>query len=255
MSKLAEDDRFLDFSDFGRPIARILVKRLINSNVTAIHYTFIFGLCGLIAASFIYTGMNKAAGIFLILKSIFDAADGEVARLKKSPSYVGRYLDSIFDIILNVILIFVIGLLSQSGWFLALNAFLLIQIQGTLYNYYYVILRNKLVGGDTTSKIFEKKSPTAFEGESQRNVNVLYHLYLVLYGAFDRIIYTLDNNAHKAERLPNWFMTILSFYGLGFQLLMMAIFLWFNRIEFIIPYFLFSSIMIPVLILTRKAVL
>ena len=43
------------------------------------------------------------APFFIILKSIIDAADGELARIKKTPSYTGRYLDSIFDIILNLI--------------------------------------------------------------------------------------------------------------------------------------------------------
>ena len=38
------------------------------------------------------------------MKSILDAADGELARIKMTPSYSGRYLDSIFDILLNLIL-------------------------------------------------------------------------------------------------------------------------------------------------------
>ena len=40
--------------------------------------------------------------MFIILKSIIDAADGELARVKQTPSYAGRYLDSVFDIILNL---------------------------------------------------------------------------------------------------------------------------------------------------------
>ena len=52
----------------------------------------------------------------------------------------------------------------------ALLAFIGIQLQGTLYNYYYVILRNKSVGGDATSKIFEYKTPKALPGETQQAV-------------------------------------------------------------------------------------
>ena len=41
---------------------------------------------------------------------------------------------------------------SKTTIWLALLAFIGIQLQGTLYNYYYVILRNKSVGGDAKSK-------------------------------------------------------------------------------------------------------
>jgi hypothetical protein len=67
-----------------------------------------------------------------------------------------------------------------------------IQLQGTLYNYYYVILRNKSVGGDKTSKIFEDESPRALGGESQKSVDLLFKIYTIVYGGFDKIIHTMD---------------------------------------------------------------
>ena len=57
-----------------------------------------------------------------------------------------------------------------------LIAFLGIQLQGTLYNYYYVILRNS-VQGDSTSRVLENSKPTAFKGESQSRVNLFYKIY------------------------------------------------------------------------------
>ena len=110
---------------------------------------------------------------FLILKSIIDAADGELARIKKTPSYTGRYLDSVFDIFINLLIVIVIGAETSTPWYLIALAFVAIQSQGTLYNYYYVIIRNKYVNGDKTSKIFEYKSPRALGGESQRAVDIL----------------------------------------------------------------------------------
>jgi hypothetical protein len=69
--------------------------------------------------------------------------------------------------------------------------FFSIQLQGTLYNYYYVILRNKSVGGDKTSKIFEDESPRALGGESQ-NQSIFVKIYTIVYGGFDKIIHTMD---------------------------------------------------------------
>ena len=94
------------------------------------------------------------AAIFIILKSIIDAADGELSRLKNQPSYTGRYLDSVCDIILNFMILGSILWITNGSIFYMLLAFFGMQLQGTLYNYYFVILRNKL-DGDTTSRIFE----------------------------------------------------------------------------------------------------
>ena len=51
-----------------------------------------------------------------------------------------------------------------------------------------MILRNKF-DGDTTSRVFENKTPIALAGEKQKHVNILFGLYKFLYGAFDSIIY------------------------------------------------------------------
>ena len=134
-------------------------------------------------------------------------------------------------------------------------AFIGIQLQGTLYNYYYVILRNKSVGGDATSKVFEYKSPRALPGETQKSVDILFGIYTIVYGAFDKAIHLLDPNAYKVKTFPNWFMTLLSLYGLGFQLLIIAIMLPLNLIEYIIPFFILYSSLIFVIIGIRKNVI
>ncbi len=255
MSKLSSEDKFLDLSDYGRSLGSFFAKQLVPTRYTPIHVTLLFGVCGLIAIIFIFKGYYILAGIFLVLKSIIDAADGELARLKKTPSYTGRYLDSVFDIILNFILIYTICIVSHTSLWLGFLAFVCIQLQGTLYNYYYVILRNKLQGGDTTSKIFEYKTPIALPGESQKWVDVLFKAYYVCYGIFDRTIHFLDQEAYKVKTFPSWFMTCVSIYGLGFQLLIIAIMLPLNLIHFIIPFFIFFTIFMLILIVIRKLLL
>jgi phosphatidylglycerophosphate synthase len=255
MSKLAAQDKFLDFSDYGRSLGTLFAQLLTNTRFTPIHVTLLFGVSGLCAIYCILNGYYVFAGIFLVLKSIIDAADGELARLKQTPSYTGRYLDSVFDIILNFLILMSICFVSKSTISFALLAFVGIQLQGTLYNYYYVILRNKLQGGDTTSKIFEYKTPTALPGEKQKWVNVLFAAYYFCYGLFDKIIHLLDQDAYKVKTLPSWFMSIVSIYGLGFQLLIMAFMLPLHLIDYIIPFFIVYSVFIFVIITIRKVLL
>ncbi len=255
MAKLAEQDKFFDLSDYGRSLATVLAHQLKETRFTPIHVTLMFGLAGILAAYCILNGHYLMSGVFLIAKSIIDAADGELARVKKTPSYTGRYLDSIFDIILNFIFLSAICYASQTwvGWMLV--AFLGVQLQGTLYNYYYVILRNQTAGGDKTSQVFEYQSPRAMPGEQQKWVDRLFALYVAFYGIFDRTVYWLDKDAYRARPFPNWFMTMLSMYGLGFQLLIMAVMLPLGLIDYIIPFFIVYSVFILLFISIRKVYL
>jgi CDP-diacylglycerol---serine O-phosphatidyltransferase len=252
MSKLLAENRFFDFSDYGRPIALQIANALKNTPATPVHVTISFVISGLIAIACMLTHHYAAAGLFLILKSILDAADGELARVKNTPSYTGRFLDSNCDIVLNALLLTTICYISHGSWFYTFLAFIGIQLQGTLYNYYYVIIRHKLAGGDTTSRIFEHEVPIAMHGEKQSTVNVLFSIYTVFYGYFDKIIQKLDTKAIESRPFPNWFMSLISLYGLGFQLLIMAVMMALDLMDFIIPFFIFYSLLLGVFIGIRR---
>lgn len=251
MSKLPKNHKFIDLSDYGRPAARLIANSLKKTSFTPVQVTVLFIISGLIAITCMLFGYYWAAAFFLILKSVLDAADGELARLKKTPSYTGRYFDSIADIILNFFIFLAVWHITDSSLIYALLAFVGVQLQGTLYNYYYVILRNKF-NGDTTSRIFEDKTPIALEGENQRNVNFLFALYKMLYGIFDKTIYFLDMKATIGKSFHNWFMTAVSTFGLGFQLLIISVMLVLGWADFIIPFFIGYTAMIFVFIGIRK---
>ena len=252
MSKLSSENKFLDLSDYGRPLAKVIAKGCSNTTISAIQVTWMFVVCAFISIYFIIQEKYLLAGIFLILKSVLDAADGELARMKSKPSYVGRYFDSIADFLINLVLFLTIAHVTTRSYIIALIAFAACQLQGTLYNYYYVILRNRTFKSDKTSRVFENTFPVAFPGESQKVVTVLFIIYKIFYGPFDWIIYTLERSASKVKLMPKWFMTLLSIYGLGFQLLLIALFFSLNMKEFILLFFIVYSFFIPLFIGIRK---
>ncbi|NND79309.1 MAG: CDP-alcohol phosphatidyltransferase family protein [Maribacter sp.] len=254
MSKLPKENQFFDLSDYGRPIAKYIANLLKNGSATPIDVTICFIISGLFAVFCILNQQYWAAAFFLVLKSILDAADGELARLKNTPSYTGRYFDSIADILLNLMIVLAIWHVYQNTLVLAILAFLGIQLQGTLYNYYYVILRNKH-NGDTTSRVFEKEAPNAMIGERQSTVNWLFKLYHICYGTFDKVIYWLDSKAVENGRFPNWLMTAVSSFGLGFQLLIIAVMLVLDFGHLIIPFFIGYSLLIFIFIGLRKSII
>jgi len=251
LSKLLKSHQFIDLSDYGRPLARVISRSLKNTSFTPIHVTLSFIVSGIIAIIYILNGYYTAASFFLILKSILDAADGELARIKATPSYIGRYLDSIADIILNLFIFLALWYITGANIIHAFLAFVGLQLQGTLYNYYYVILRNNHKG-DTTSRIFENSIPKALGSEKQSTVNVMYRTYKICYGLFDKAIYLMDRTAPKGHNFPNWLMTAVSTFGLGFQLLIISIMLVLGLKDFIIPFFIGYSVLIFVFIGIRK---
>lgn len=251
MSKLPKQYQFIDLSDYGRFIARRIASSLTNTRVTPIHVTTWFIISGLLAIVCIIYKLHFAAAFFLILKSILDAADGELSRMKNMPSYIGRYYDSIADIILNFLFLLAFWYINETSIFYMLLAFVGIQLQGTLYNYYYVILRNS-VNGDRTSRVFEDTAPKAMEGENQDTVDVFYKVFNTLYIAFDKTIYFFDKKAIKSEPFPKWFMTSVSIFGLGFQLLIMSLMLIFNLEEFVIPFYIIYSVLIFLFVGIRR---
>ncbi len=253
MSKLPKEHQFLDLSDYGRPVARIIANSLKHSYFTPIHVTVTFIIAGLIAIVCLLNQYYWATLFFLVLKSILDAADGELARIKNTPSYTGRYFDSVADIILNLFILVAIWYVTSGSWFLMALAFFGLQLQGTLYNYYYVILRNTKAG-DTTSRIFERETPKALDGETQSSVNFFFALYSMLYGVFDTIIYALDRKAEESNRFPNWFMTAVSTFGLGFQLLVIGCMLVLGLRDYIIPFFIGYSFFILIFIVIRRII-
>ena len=253
MSKLPAEQRFLDLSDYGRAPARLIANFFKDTSVTPIHVTMMFIVAGGLAIACILVERFWLAAFFLVLKSILDAADGELARVKQTPSYTGRYFDSVSDMILNFLFLYSISYTTNTSLVWVLAAFVAMQLQGTLYNYYYVILRNK-VDGDTTSRVFEDKPPVALPGEKQSTVNTWFWLYTCGYVAFDKVIYWLDPRAEQAQHYPKWFMTAVSAFGLGFQLLIISVMLCAGLADDIIDFFIGYSALIFIFIGVRRYV-
>ena len=251
MAKLPKEYKFIDISDYGRPIARWIANSLVSTNVRPVDVTTSFIVCGLFGIWAMLCGYFWIAGILLTFKSILDAADGELARIKNTPSYTGRYYDSVADIVLNFLIILALWQMTNCHVAVAAAAFVGMQLQGTLYNYYYVILRNK-VNGDTTSRVFESEAPTALPGESQQRVNMLFKMYNFLYKGFDKAIYSLDKNAVRAATFPRWFMTLVSTMGLGSHLLLISILLVIGKIDLIIPTLAIYTFMIFIFVGIRQ---
>ena len=56
MSKLPKEHKFIDLSDYGRPMAKVIAKSFKNSAITPIHITIGFIISGLISIFYLIQG-------------------------------------------------------------------------------------------------------------------------------------------------------------------------------------------------------
>ncbi len=238
--KVKDEDRFLDLSDYGRPIAGLVVNYLKSKPVTPHHVTFSYLFIGLFAAYFFSRGEYwlVLAGAFLIqIKNILDGVDGSLARARYKTSRIGRFLDTNSDFVVNLAVYFAIAIgVSTAGrnrtdllslqmiFWLAGGALLFGMIQCSYFNYYYVTYR-RITGGDTTSRTDERGLER--EGGSRKQevlLQILHKFYLGIYGWQDWLVGMVESLTGKNACPTKGFMTLVTFLGLGTQILFLNIF-------------------------------
>lgn len=251
MSKLPSANRFIDLSDYARPVAVRIVEALRPTPVSSIQLTFAFFLAGLAGIACIASGHYALAALALMLKNVLDAADGEMARVRERPSHSGRFLDSIFDFAINLGIVAALYVEVATSLALAAFVFVSIEFQGTIFNFYYLHQR-RLLGGDTTSSVNEFDPPDPFAYESARVVSILHKFYVLCYGVFDQLMLAIEGERTIKEPLPNWYMTLVSTMGLGFQLLIISLALLLGLVDFVLPLLLLSGGLGLLIILIRK---
>ena len=106
-----------------RPLAHLLVLALLPLRVPPPAVVLAATTVGLTAAAELARGQLVVAALLLQLKTILDNADGQLARASERITPLGRYLDSLSDLLVDAALFVAIGYLTGRPW-LALVGFL-----------------------------------------------------------------------------------------------------------------------------------
>ncbi|MCC6192388.1 MAG: CDP-alcohol phosphatidyltransferase family protein [Anaerolineales bacterium] len=229
MDKVPPGHLFFDVSDYARPAARWLVRALLQTAVTPQHLTLAFTAAGLTAAILLAAGRWLGlAAVLLLVKSGLDGADGALARARRRPSRVGRFLDSVCDFVVNVAVYGGIVVSSLSGGekasVVVLGAVALVSalLQVSVFNYFYLRYRTQ-TGGDQTSHVVEDDAD-GYPWDDPVQLRWLYLAYRAIYGWQDHLVAWLDRRLTRGSSAPlsRGFMTAASVLGLGTQLLVIA---------------------------------
>lgn len=106
-----------------RPLAHLVVLALLPLRVPPPAVVLSATTVGLTAAAELARGHLLTAALLLQLKTILDNADGQLARASGRITALGRYLDSLSDLLVDAALFAAIGYVSGRPW-LALAGFL-----------------------------------------------------------------------------------------------------------------------------------
>lgn len=101
--KKIEVEEFFDLF-FYRPLAFLLVKAIYSSSITPNQLTVISMVFGVIGGFFYTIGNHNSfiiAALLILVYNVIDCSDGQLARLKKNGTAVGRILDGIADYVVS----------------------------------------------------------------------------------------------------------------------------------------------------------
>lgn len=110
--KMLEVEEVLDLIIY-RPLAFIFVKLIVGTNLTPNQITTTALFFGVIASLLFYFNTPTAfliAGILFIVYDVLDCADGQLARIKKNGTPIGRVLDGLADYIVTTLAYLFIGI-------------------------------------------------------------------------------------------------------------------------------------------------
>jgi len=137
----------------------------------------------------------------LVLRSVLDNADGQLARARGAASQLGRYLDTEVDLLTNLLVFLALGLRTgRTG--LAVLAFLLL-----------VLLLSADYAANSPKGLPETRGPEPWTGR-------LEAFYRAFFGPQDAFFSRLF-----AGGLPAWYRTLLANLGLSTQHTLLALLL------------------------------
>ena len=253
MNKVPREAQFFDVNGLWYFFNGWLVRILYPTTITPNQITFLSLVLGLLSAGFYVSGKPDAlvwGAVFLYGKVILDNVDGNLARARGISSRFGRFLDSLADFLVTVLVY--IGatfyLVQENGdiglWYLGFFALLFGFIQSTYFVFYLVSYTSSL--GSYEKNRVDETITRKDEAEAEENESLVWSLKLQklfgwVYGWQDRLVERLDFFSRKASKVSEkeeaeWygdkgFLTAISPLCLCTNNVMLAVFSLLDQVE------------------------
>ena len=224
MNKLPAKARFIDANEIWYFMNRWVVHLLYPTSVTPNQITFISLFFGLTSAGLYVSGNPNAlmwGAVFLYGKIFLDNVDGNLARVRGTTSRFGRFLDSLTDFLVTVLVYIAITvyLVQKTGIpeysILGLFGLLACFLQSTFFVFYLVNYTSRVGSYEKNrvdESVTEEDKRKVAEGETDAWDLRLQTLFAWAYGWQDKAIESLDIMCRRFAQVPaaeealwNWY--------------------------------------------------
>lgn len=209
--KMIQVEEVLDVL-FYRPVAFLLVKLILPTRIKPDHLTISAIIMGIISGFFYSLGTRNSCiygALFFLVFNILDCSDGQLARLKKNGTPVGRIIDGIADYtaiiaVLTGIALGFSGKSEQPGYFMLLLVLsgLSIMIHGSLVDYYRTRFMDYVLGRKNTLVDGIEEYRKEYESIKSQKGKLFDRLIIAIYLKYSDLQRNLTSHG-KSERLLN----------------------------------------------------
>ena len=143
--KTVEAEEIFDLIIF-RPVSFVFVKLIYNTNITPNHISIVAMIIGVIAGLTFSLGTHTyfiIASILYFTSNTLDCADGQLARLKKNGTLLGRAIDGFIDYVVSTTIYICLGVAvakvtgsGMTGLLLCLGGGISAAVQAFYFDFY-----------------------------------------------------------------------------------------------------------------------
>ena len=206
MNKLPREARFFDVNSLWYFYNGWVVRNLYSTPITPNQITVFSFIAGMLSMGFYVSDRSDSlvwGGIFLYGKVFLDNIDGNLARVRGTSSRFGRFLDSLSDFLVTVMVyigisFYLVRTTGDSGfWFLGLFGLLASFMQSTFFVFYLVSYTSR-VGSYNKNRVDESITEEDLTSPEENRWNLRLQKFFVWgYGWQDRLIERLDFFSRK----------------------------------------------------------
>ena len=210
MNKLPREARFFDVNCLWYFYNGWMVRMLYSTPITPNQITVLSFFVGLLSMGFYVSGRSDSlvwGALFLYGKVLLDNLDGNLARVRGTSSRFGRFLDSITDFLVTVMIyigisFYLVRTTDDNGfWFLGFFGLLACFMQSTFF-VFYLVSYTSCVGSYDKNRVDESITEEDQTSAEENGWNLRLQKFFVWgYGWQDRLIEKLDFISRKLARV------------------------------------------------------
>ncbi len=143
--KTVDSEEIIDLVIF-RPVSFVLVKLIYNTNITPNHISIValmFGILSGVLYGFATYEFFILASVSFLICNVLDCMDGQLARLKKNGTKIGRVIDGFIDYLSSISIFLGLGVAMTSitgdplySWVLTVAAGISKALQNMFFDHY-----------------------------------------------------------------------------------------------------------------------